>query len=330
MKRRLLIFLLLSALLPAVPCGGDSYAAPAPPSPSPEPTLIFQTGFGGTTALVPRLAASQEAFTGTDVLPLSNFDEVREKRIAELCVNYTGGDISKRHGAIIPEPGNTSNKILQYVSKDYWVADANSEKTRVEVVFYKIEPSIGELYQKVRIRLAEDFNELKNYDRRISWLTIAEFWNNAWFLPREENGFRITVGVGKPAGVQDHLNFIVNAENMENNRMVEKWNADNTNVPVPVGQWFTVEYYLKEGNADTGRFYMAITPDGGQKQVVCDVHDFTHNTFDPSPDGLTHYNPMKLYTSKGLITYLKERGKRLEVWWDDLEIYENGKPGDLF
>lgn len=48
-----------------------------------------------------------------------------------------------------------------------------------------------------------------------------------------------------------------------------------------------MEYYVKEGNKETGRFYMTITPDGETKQVVFDVTNFTHNTSDPVPNGFT-------------------------------------------
>ncbi len=43
---------------------------------------------------------------------------------------------------------------------------------------------------------------------------------------------------------------------------------------------------------------MSIQPDGEAEQLICDVQNFTHNTGDPAPDGVTGFNPMKLYTSK--------------------------------
>ena len=37
--------------------------------------------------------------------------------------NYTGGDSSKRYAAIVPEPGNTKNKGLQFRINEGWSAD---------------------------------------------------------------------------------------------------------------------------------------------------------------------------------------------------------------
>ena len=83
---------------------------------------------------------------------------------------------------------------------------------------------------------------------------------------------------------------------------------------------------MKEGNKETGRFYMAITPDGGSKQVVFDVTNFTHNTQDPAPDGFTGYNPMKLYTSKEVVAFMKSNGKTLQIYWDDFKLWKNKRP----
>jgi len=58
-----------------------------------------------------------------------------------------------------------------------------------------------------------------------------------------------------------------------------------------------MEYYFKEGNAETGQVYLAITPEGGREQVVYNIKNFTHNTSDPNPAEFTGYKPMKLYTS---------------------------------
>ncbi len=49
------------------------------------------------------------------------------------------------------------------------------------------------------------------------------------------------------------------------------WKETNREVPVPVGKWMTVEYSFKEGDAKTGRFSRAITPEGGRREVVLDI-----------------------------------------------------------
>ena len=71
---------------------------------------------------------------------------------------------------------------------------------------------------------------------------------------------------------------------------------------------------------------MAITPEGEPKQVVFDVADFTHNTTDPVPNGFTGYNPMKLYTSKEVVAFMKSQGKTLQLYWDDFKLWKNKRP----
>jgi len=60
--------------------------------------------------------------------------------------------------------------------------------------------------------------------------------------------------------------------------------------------------------------------------VVFDIHNFTHNTTDPSPNGVTGFNPMKLYTSKELVAHVKSKGKTLQVYWDDFKLWKNKRP----
>jgi hypothetical protein len=45
----------------------------------------------------------------------------------------------------------------------------------------------------------------------------------------------------------------------------------NEAVKVPIGKWFTLDYYYKEGNNQNGRFYMSITPDGEAKKIIFDL-----------------------------------------------------------
>ncbi len=54
-------------------------------------------------------------------------------------------------------------------------------------------------------------------------------------LKAEKYGFRITSGIGKREN-DTCLYFILNAENTGQK---EVWKADNFDVKVPVGKWFT-------------------------------------------------------------------------------------------
>ncbi|NJO68273.1 MAG: hypothetical protein HC830_02465 [Bacteroidetes bacterium] len=233
-----------------------------------------------------------------------------------------------RFARIIPEPGNSKNKVLHF-----WVNQPNVDgsKTRIQANIYadkqKHTEGIKELYQSVRLFLPTDMEVIKSFPEKISWLTILEVWNNIQWVD-DPYPYRLTVGIGKPTGEKSELHFMVDAEDYDysTKKYIELWHDMNKTIAVPIGKWFTLEYYMKEGNAQSGRFYMAITPEGGKKQVIFDITNFTHNTKDPNPDGITLWNPMKLYTSKKLVDYTRGQGKALQIYWDDFSVWKNRKP----
>lgn len=300
--------------------------------------LVFQTGFEGSSHLIANSPNVPDFitqhYTIDDIEGIDN--TLREKndwikdldqnpRAGQFLIEYTGGDSTQRYVKIIPEPGNPSNHVLQFWLKDWWAASEGQQKARIQTDIYGIKEGFKEIYQSQRVFLTEDFNVLKTYPKPIRWCTISEFWNNEWWVKDEKYGFRVTLGIGKPTSAESDLYFILNAEDAGQK---EVWNANqNPNkVKVPIGKWFTMEYYLKEGDKNNGRFYMTITPAGEQKQVVFDVTNFTHNTSDPLPNGFTGWSPQKLYTSKELIDYVKSNNKILQIYWDDFKLWRNKRP----
>jgi Secretion system C-terminal sorting domain len=149
-----------------------------------------------------------------------------------------------------------------------------------------------------------------------------EFWNNMPFLDTI-HPFRITLGINKDS-LSNDLRFNVDAQKMPINKPWPRiWEERDSTFSIPVGQWMTLEVHFKEGDSTHGHFSLAVTPDGGTKQVIFDITNYTHHPDDPSPDGLASYNPMKLYTSKGLIDYVRSQGGVLEAYWDDFELWKD-------
>ncbi|MFC4213573.1 hypothetical protein ACFOWA_20450 [Pedobacter lithocola] len=296
-----------------------------------KPQLIIQSNFEGTTRVVPipgtkDYGASIERLAGKGAkLRNSDWDKdlIPVIKSGILEVQYTGGDSSKRYAKVVPEPGNPNNHVLKFWLDGSWTADLGLQKARVQTNLYGIKGGFKEFYQSVRVFLSNDFAVLRDYPKRITWLTLSEFWNNEWWVKEEKYGFRNGLCIGKLDPNETDLNFLLNAEDPGQK---EVWRYNNTNVKVPIGKWFTMEYYFKEGNKETGRFYLAITPDGEPKKVVYDVHNFTHMTTDPAPNGLTGYNPMKLYTSPEIVAYVKSKGKTLQIYWDDFKLWKNKRP----
>jgi hypothetical protein len=171
-------------------------------------------------------------------------------------------------------------------------------------------------------------NNLKNYPDEFSWLTIFEVWNNRTW-GGTPNAYRLTVSIIKTSAESQDLIFRVKGDDHGRRGYTRLWTEINEDYPIPVGQWLDLEFYLKEGDNETGRFYMTMTPEGAEKIVLFDLHEYTHNSSDPAPNGISLWNPIKLYTSWDLATFAKENDKTIQVYWDDLAIWRDKKPEAL-
>ncbi len=292
-------------------------------------TLIFQSGFEPGSKVIAK--GSDSDVTGKDLSFADHNDWVNDfdnhPDIGNFNLQYQGGDSTMRYAKIIPEPGNPANHVLQF-----WLDKPNVEGTkgRIQGNIYG-NKGMKEFYQSVRIFLPSDFNTVRTFPDKISWLTIAEFWNNVTWNQNVPYGFRITLGIGKPVTEESDLYFILDGQDCElfadgSQKYTTLWHETNQKVKVPIGQWFTLEYYYKEGNANNGKFYMTIQPDGGKKEIIYDLTKITHNTKDPYPDGVTDFNPIKLYTSKKLIDYMGSQNKTLQIYWDDFKLWKDRRP----
>jgi hypothetical protein len=291
--------------------------------------LIFQSGFENDSRIINRngdsdlVGADKSLTTHNDWLD----DLDNHPAIGNFNIQYQGGDSTMRYARIIAEPGNPQNQVLHF-----WLDQPNvdGKKGRIQGNLYGNE-GIKSVYQSVRMFLHDDFHTVRTYPKEIHWLTIAEFWNNITWSQTVPYRFRISLGIGKPTAEESDLYFILDGQDCElfadgSQKYTTIWSERNTDIKVPIGEWFTMDYYYKEGNHENGRFYLSITPEGGQKQVIFDVKKTTHNTQDPNPDGLGHFNPIKLYTSKGLIDHMTAQGKTLQIYWDDLKLWKDKTP----
>lgn len=295
-----------------------------------EEELIFQSGFEPGSKVVAKGDDADIEGIDKSISTKNNWvgDFDNHPDVGSFSLQYQGGDSSQRFAKIIPEPGNPQNHILHF-----WLNEPNVEgkKGRIQANIYGNLVGWKEFYQSVRIFLPEDFNTVRMYPAKINWLTIAEYWNNITWSQSVPHRFRITLGIGKPTTAEGDLYFILDAQDCElfsdgGQKYTTLWSEINENIKVPIGKWFTADYYYKEGDDKNGRYYMTIQPDGGEKVVVFDVNKVTHNSTDSNPDGVTDFNPMKLYTSKGLIDFMRSKGKTLQIYWDDFMLWKNKRP----
>jgi len=291
------------------------------------PTLIFHSGFEPATVItsIPLLESHYADIVGIDysVNPPNDWvnDLEHNPNIGTLHIEYQGGNDTMRLAQITADPTNPTNKVFWF-----WVKYPNASsgtKGRVQGNLYGSSNGFTNLYYTIRLYLPHDLDTLKYGTAQVHWFTLMEFWNNPnW------NGdpfpFRISVNLQRMGYVPDSLHFGVRGEmNTDTDSEVAVWNSPNTNFSVPINTWMKIEINYIQGDSTTGRFFMAVTPDGGNRTVVCDVTGYTFHPSNPNPDGLNYFSPFKLYTSDDVIDTLRNWGKMANVYWDDFEIWKD-------
>lgn len=242
-------------------------------------------------------------------------------------IQYQGGDVTQRFARLVEDPEDPDNRVLQF-----WLQAPNVRledpstgwfelRGRVQANFYE-NHELDTYYQSVRLRLGADFASMMAHAGRFDWLTLFEAWNGANWIEGEEHPFHIAVDLSKPDGAAgSRLHLKAHGRTFaQGEGFTEVWSDTNRDFAVPLERWMTLELYLRQGGAEDGRFYMTVTPDGGERTVLFDIADFTHHPEDPAPAGYDYINPMKLYTLSDVLEIVTESGGAMDVHWDDLEF----------
>jgi len=291
-------------------------------------TLLFNSGFENASSVIPIGTGSQgEQLTGIDhsVSAPNNWDTFGSTSFpGPTKIYYEGGDSSMRYARIVNDPKRPSNKVLKF-----WLADSNvigKSKGRIQMDAYN-GSGVKELYQSVRLLLDSNLKQLKFWNVAFTQFTLFELWNNkVW--NNAPAAFRISLNIVKPSNISGsnlYLRLTAQKHNASGSYSTV-WDTTAFTYQIPFGKWARFEYYIKEGNEQNGRFYLAITPEGVSKATVFDIHNYTHSPDATTTDGITDINPMKLYTNSGVINYLKGKEIPIQVYWDDFELWKNKKP----
>ncbi|MEO6566651.1 MAG: hypothetical protein ABIO63_11540 [Casimicrobiaceae bacterium] len=246
--------------------------------------------------------------------------------LASPQIEFQGGDNSERNVQVVDDPDKPGNKVLRFWMQSPNVRNARNQpvKGRIQMDVYG-NRNVTALDVSVRMRLSGGFTTLSEFPKSFSWLTVSEWWNNPSWLGKNGYPFRISVNLEKPSAASGSpLRWGVHAQMIETGGKKAKftpvWDQIASNVDVPIERWMTVRYSLIEGIGNRGRFRMTVTPDGQPEQVVFDIQDTTHHPDDPHPDGFTHVNPMKLYTSTDVVKFASRGNSALIIDWDDLSM----------
>lgn len=321
------------------------FAVPVPDPETPGPLavneplgpVIFRSGFEPDSAGVanPSDAGLITRITGTDhsVSAPNNWttDLDGYSQFGDLVFEYhSGGDTSSaRYARIVndPTPGGSGNKVLQY-----WLGSSGgtADRGRVQALL-RNNANLTEVFYKFRMYLHPDIELVKQSVDPNGWFTLAEFWNQPSWIAGAQYPFRISLNLTKDLGVGKPFKFRVSGQTTpvsggeDTEEFTTVWEEKN-HWNVPTGTWLDGEIYYKEGNAGTGRFYFAIAPEGQEKRVVFDINNWTYHPQNPAPAGLTHFHPFKLYTSRSLTNFVKDRGGALQIYWDDIQFWPSMAP----
>ncbi len=300
-------------------CGGE------PASPSTQEELIFNSGFEVGSQGVPEDAILD--ISGIDThFPVPNdwdsFDA--HANVGDFTFQYEGGQAGERFAKIVQDPTDATNRVLQFWLDAPNVEEAGKKiKGRVQANIYN-NNGLFDILHSGRFYLSEDFRVLEQAPARFTWLTVFEYWNN----PNWKDfpyPFRVTIDLQKLTEEEGPLTFGVHGQVWEEDKFRSIWSYSASAFTVPIAQWIDYRIRFKEGTGSEGEFYFEVTV-GSEKTIIFDLREPTVHPDNPSPDGLSHFNPMKLYTSAGLINYVNSQGRTLQVFWDDFALWKNKQP----
>jgi len=308
---------------------------PLPPVKVDTESTIFETAFNNSQIQVINLTTDDIIGSNVTNFPWTSAAFGNRFSISYFSTN-SGGTDAQRKASIINDD-NTTNPILKFEIFEPFAPNASINYCRIQADLYNmVNPAtnqpLKEFFQSVRMKLhSASFNAiLANQSRLVSgsrdWLTLFEFWND-----RNWGGsnfpFRISVGAKKLLPLSTNK-FVMHVDATYQLTATSSWqdmpnwktNDSDENLAIPVGTCMTVEIYFKEGLNTNGRFWVRVTPDGGSPQVICNFYKTTHHPNNPSPDGISELNPMKLYTSANVVNVAKAQNQALQVYWDDYKL----------
>ena len=128
----------------------------------------------------------------------------------------------------------------------------------------------------------------------------------------------------KEAGVGKPLLLSADGSQFKSKKWVPLWSTGNYDFTLPTGVWIDVEMYYKQGDKNSGRFWVKMKrPEDTAMVTVIDVHNFTYDPNSPTPVPMTTWDPLKLYTSGKVIDHIRNEGGIAQIYWDDLEVWFN-------
>ena len=272
--------------------------------------LIFKSGFEGSTKIVPHqdirhtIKGQDGNFSWETDLPQKN--PPRNNATSSPRFFYLTGEdspnswVDTRIENVVGPHGKPTNALYMGVKGDY---PDDRFITRNEFSLHP--PSdMKQGYVSYWMKLQEDYKEVWP-DSRGSRMLME------WKEPNAggssgTNNYRFNINMQRSG---DELVWKVAGEQVQPKRISE-WAIKNEDVPVPIGEWFKVEVFWRQGNEDNGRLWFAVNG-----QEVADYYGRTQHA--SNPQDLSFWSIFKLYPGH---TWYENGPVNQYQWIDDLEI----------
>ena len=251
-------------------------------------------------------------------------DLLGNQYIKDMYLNNLGG-VNYAFQQIITDPAGSGRNVLQATVLDDDPNQSGTSRAQLTITF-KDNTELGIYHTSHRMYIHPDVEYIKNYPELMDWFSIAEIWNH-----RDPNldgdpagSARWGVSIHKLKGAGQPLFWVLYGEYLQPASIQQQdfWKYTNTNIPIPFGQWFTFDIYLKRGDEQHGKIIVTITPDGGTTQTIFDV---TGTTMYPGRNDLwlEDWQPFKLYLSDTYLDWMRGNGKQLTMFYNDFRWYKN-------
>ena len=305
---RALFGLTVALLLLFAGCFGGGQDSPEPQSQPESTEHVFTSSFEHGVSIID-VNDKYGDIIGSDGLDWES-DLEDNGSFGNFRIYYEGGNASQRSASIIEYGGE---HVLEFRLAEANVNDG--EKGRVSTSLTN-NVNLTDFTYSVDVNLTDAFDLISPAEGRLTWMTIAEFWNDK---AQTEHAFRITLAIHKEdEAANTPLTWALHGQTQNTTSL--QWDdvwTEISNESVPIHSWFTLQVMVVEGDEEHGQVLVK-----KDETILFDVHDWTHHPEDATPGGFDNLNLMKLYTSGDVLSQLPE-GRAFVILWDDFSLATN-------
>ncbi|WP_299110653.1 T9SS type A sorting domain-containing protein [uncultured Winogradskyella sp.] len=327
---------------------------------------IFQSNFGFDIEIVNIINNNnRDDINGSDISPYDWTTTLTENAkfgdFDNFYIQYVNGDYSERKASI--EDPIFSGSLKNVLKFDIISPNNGGSNGRIQANFSNnkhglIGTGFKTFHYSVKLFLPSYFNNyLNDSSYNSNFFTLAEFFNDIGYNAVYPNDFpfRMTISLRKALDENNINGFVLTVEGQQQflNEETGNWNGNWTDSGatlwnkstrhIPVGEWITLKVLIKEGDANNGAFKLTVLDASDETITSFDVGNYTHHPQSTNINGITHIQPMKLYTSANTVNkfncgdincptnilnpqpYNPIVGEGIEVYWDDFIIYNDSE-----